>query len=119
MKMVFARKWCCCEIFKGGEVVAKATVVAFVNGAGMEVLLTVVSGENVMFLLDSHKDVGGDRRMVCRCCNVCVMMVASGIGRVSQVQARCWSRCRHDASSGAWSCHGWCARKKNLRWPAM
>ncbi|QCE04509.1 hypothetical protein DEO72_LG8g2545 [Vigna unguiculata] len=65
--MVFARKWCCCEIFKGGEVVAKATVVAFVNGAGMEVLLTVVSGENVMFLLDSHKDVGGDRRMVCRC----------------------------------------------------
>jgi len=33
----------------------------------------------------------GDLR--CRCCSECVMMVASGSGRVSQVQARCWSRC--------------------------
>ena len=60
----------------GGEVaamatavVAMATTVAFVNGAGMEVLLTVVFGENVMLLLDSRKDAGGDRCKVCSYCN--------------------------------------------------
>jgi len=89
MEMVFARKWCYCEIFEGGEVAAMATVVAFVNGAGMEVLLMVVSDKKVMLLLDSRKDVGGGHRKVCRCCDMCVMMVASGSGRVSQVQARC------------------------------
>ena len=46
-----------------------ATVVAFVNSADMEVLVTVVSGEKVMLLLDSRKDVGGGRRKVCRCCH--------------------------------------------------
>ena len=50
-------------------VAAMATTVAFVNGAGMEVLLTVVFGENVMLLLDSRKDAGGDRRKVCSYCN--------------------------------------------------
>ena len=53
----------------GGEVAAMATTVAFVNGAGMEVLLTVVFGENVMLLLDSRNDAGGDRRKVCSYCN--------------------------------------------------
>ncbi|QCD78472.1 hypothetical protein DEO72_LG1g2105 [Vigna unguiculata] len=62
MEMVFARKWCYCEIFEGGEVAAMATVVAFVNGAGMEVLLMVVSDKKVMLLLDSRKDVGGGHR---------------------------------------------------------
>jgi len=55
------------ELFEGGEVTAMATAVVFMNGVGMEVLLTVVSGEKVMLLLDSRKDAGGGRRKVYRC----------------------------------------------------
>ena len=47
------------KLFEGGKVTAMATAIAFVNGAGMEVLLTVVSDEKVMLLLDSRKDAGG------------------------------------------------------------
>jgi len=82
-----------------------ATAVAFVNGAGMEVLLTVVSGEKVMLLLDSRKDAGGGSHKVCRCChgvvavNELTMVVQICVlGNDVKVMACCYG----GAFSGKW-----------------